>query len=76
MEDSTSQENHLKKLYTIATDTSLPSELRLKTIEQIGRVGTHAALLVLLDLVANDRLIRKEREAALKKASEIVKSGQ
>ena len=69
------QENQLKKLHTIATDLDLVSKLRIDAIEQLGRIGTHEALLVLLDLVANDRLIRQEREFALKQAREIIKSG-
>ena len=69
------QENQLKKLHTIATDLDLVSKLRVDAIEQLGRIGTHEALLVLLDLVANERLIRQEREFALKQAREIVKSG-
>ena len=69
------QENQLKKLHTIATDLDLVTKLRVDAIEQLGRIGTHEALLVLLDLVANDRLIRQEREFALKQAREIIKSG-
>ena len=67
--------NELKKLATIATDLEISSELRVKATEQVSRLGSHEALLVLLELAANEKLNRKEREFALKQASEIVKSG-
>ena len=70
------QPNELKKLATIATDLEISSELRIKAAEQISRIGTHEALLVLLELAANEKLIRKEREFALKKAGAIIKSGR
>ena len=73
MTEST-RENQLKKLHVIATDLDLVTKLRTDAIEQLGRVGTHEALLVLLDLVANERLVRQEREFALKQAREILKS--
>ena len=65
----------ISKLVTIATDLQLASELRTKAIEQMGSLGTHEALLALLELVANTGLVRAERELALKYAREIVKSG-
>ncbi len=74
MEERT-QDSQLKKLSQIAMDTDISSELRLKAIEQLGRVGTHAALLALLELIANEKLVRKERETALKQAGEIIKAG-
>jgi hypothetical protein len=40
----------------------------------IGDMRNHEALLALLDLVANEKLTKKEREAALKQAGEIIKS--
>ena len=64
----------LNKLVTIATDLQLVAELRIKAIEQIGSLGTHEALLSLLELAANTGLIRTERELALKHAREIIKS--
>ena len=69
------EHNEMKKLAAIATDLELSASLRTKAIERLGSVGTHEALLVLLDLVANDKLIKNERELALKQAREIVKSG-
>ena len=54
--------DELKKLATIATDLELSAELRIKAIEQLGRIGSHEALLALLDLAANEKLIHKERE--------------
>ena len=65
----------LTKLTTIATDLQLTADLRTKAIEQLGSLGTHEALLALLALAANTGLIRSEREFALKRAREIIKSG-
>jgi len=70
------QPNELKKLATIAADLGLSAELRTKAIELIGNVGTHNALLTLLDLAANKDLIKEERDFALKYAREIIKSGR
>ena len=67
--------DELKKLATIATDLEYPAKLRMDALKELGRIGTHEALLVLLELVANEKLIRKERELALKQAREIIKSG-
>ena len=68
--------NELKKLSAIASDLGLSAELRTKSIELIGNIGTHDALLVLLDLAANKELIKEERDLALKHARGIVKSGR
>ena len=68
------QTDELKKLVAVTTDFDLSSELRIKAIKLIGNVGTHKALLALLDLVANERLTKKEREFALKQAGEIIKT--
>ena len=70
------QSNELKKLATIAADLGLSAPLRIKSIELIGSIGTHDALLVLLDLAANRELIKEERDIALQHASEIIKSGR
>jgi len=70
----TERSSELTKLVTIATDLQFGADLRTKAIEQIGNLGTHEALLALLDLVANTGLVRAERELALKHAREIVKS--
>jgi len=70
------QANELKKLATIAADLGLSAALRIKSIELVGSIGTHDALLVLLDLVANRELIKEEREIALQYASEIIKTGR
>ena len=67
--------DQLKKLGTIATDLELTADLRIKAIEMMGRIGTHEALLVLLDLAANEKLVREERDLAIKQAREIIKSG-
>lgn len=68
--------DELKKLVAVATDTTLSSKLRSKSIELIGNIGTHEALLALLELVANDRLTKSERELALKYARDIVRAGR
>ena len=69
------QANELKKLSTIATDLELSASLRTKAIELLGNIGTHDALLALLDLAANEKLLKEERDIALKHAREIIKSG-
>lgn len=71
------QPNELKKLVAIATDLELSAQLRTKAIELVGNIGTHDALLALLDLAANERLIPEERALSLKYAREIIiiKSG-
>jgi HEAT repeat protein len=68
--------NELKKLADIAADVDISSELRIRAVEEIGKIGTREALLTLLELVANEKLVTKEREFALKKAGEIIKSGR
>ena len=65
--------NELKKLSAIASDLGLSAELRTKSIELISSIGTHDALLVLLDLAANEELIKEERDLALEHAREIIK---
>ena len=70
------QPNELRKLAAVATDLELSSELRTKAIELIGNISTHEALLALLELVANEKLTRGEKELALKQAREIIKSGR
>ena len=65
--------DELKKLATIAADMQLAADLRTKAIEQICNMATYEALLVLLNLAANEKLITKERDYALKKAREVVK---
>ena len=70
------QPAELKKLATIATDLELSAEMRTKAIELLGRIGTRDALLALLELAANEGLIREERDLALRQAREIIKSGR
>jgi len=64
--------NELKKLAAIAADLELSAELRIKAIKSVGRMGTYEALLVLLDIGGNEKLIRKERSLALKQARKII----
>ncbi len=70
------QSDELKKLAAVATDLGLSSELRIKAIGLIGNIGSHDALLALLELVANEKLTRGERELAIKQAREIIKSSR
>ena len=65
--------DELKKLAEIAADMKLPAEIRKKAIEQLGVISTHDALLALLDIAANESLIAKERDLALKQAREEIK---
>ncbi len=69
------QTDELKKLVAIATDLLIPAKVRIDTIKFIGNMATHEALLVLLELAANEQLTRGERELALKHAMGIVRSG-
>ena len=69
------QPDELKKLVAVASDLVLSSKLRTKSVELIGNIGTHEALLALLGLAANEQLTKRERELALKYAREIIKSG-
>ena len=68
------QPDELKKLAAITSDMEFTADLRTKAIEQLGTIGSHEALLILLEIVANDRLTTKERELALEHAKKIVKS--
>ncbi len=68
--------DELKKLAAIATDMELSAELRTKAIDLLGHISTHEALLVLLNLAANEKLNVNERDLALKRAREIVKSSR
>ncbi|MFQ6121660.1 MAG: hypothetical protein ACE5LA_01180 [Dehalococcoidales bacterium] len=63
----------LKKLADIAADMKLPAELRTNAIKQLGNIASREALLALLELAANEGLITKERDLALKQAREIIK---
>jgi hypothetical protein len=66
----------LRKLATIATDMQMSGKMRSQAINQLGDMASHEALLVLLNLAANDKLNIEERDLALKRAREIVKKGR
>ena len=68
--------DELKKLAGIATDMQMAGKMRMQAINQLGEMGSHESLLVLLNLAANDRLNIDERELALKRAQSIVKKGR
>ena len=67
--------DELKKLANIATDMELASKMRTQAVDQLGIISTHEALLVLLNLAANEKLNVDERDRALKRAREIIKKG-
>ncbi len=67
--------DEVKKLLAIANDMGLSSGVRIKAADAIGNIGTHDALLALLDLAANESLVKDERDRALKHARKIIKSG-
>ena len=66
----------LKKLATIATDMELASKLRVQAIEAVGNLKSYEALLTLLSFIANEKLNYPERDLALKKARDVLKSLQ
>ena len=66
----------LKKLANIATDMQLSNKMRTQAINQLGEIASHEALLVLLNLAANDKMNIDERDLALKKSRDIVKKGR
>ena len=68
------QSDEIRKLATIATDMQLAPKLRTQAIELIGSISNHQALLALLALAANTNLNISERDLALKKARDVVKS--
>ncbi len=65
-----------QKLVAIATDLNISGELRTQAITQLGRIGTNAAMVALLDIVANEALTLEERIHALKQVERILKSGR
>jgi hypothetical protein len=74
--DEPDKTDELKKLANIATDMQLDGKMRSQAINQLGEIADHEALLVLLNLAANDKLNIDHRDLALKKAREIVKKGR
>jgi HEAT repeat protein len=68
--------SELNKLMQIASDSDLSADIRSRAIKSMGSIGSHDALLYLLEIVANDGLSTKERELALKQAQSIVKRGR
>ncbi len=77
-EDRTDEDktDELKKLASIATDMQLSGKMRIQAINQLGEMASHESLLVLLNLVANDKMNIDERDLALNKARGIVKKGR
>lgn len=73
---SEQQASELNKLMAIASDAQLSADLRSRAIKSMGSIGSHDALLCLLEIVANDGNSTREREMALKQALSIVKRGR
>ncbi len=69
------QTGELKDLVDAATNMNFPLKLRIEAIESVGNIGNHESLLALLDMVGNEQLTKKERELAVKLASNLVKAG-
>jgi hypothetical protein len=65
--------DELRKLAEIAADMKLPADIRRKAIEQLGAIANHDALIALLDIAANENLVVKDRDLALKQAREVIK---
>jgi len=70
------QDEELKKLANIASDTHLDKKIRAQAINLLGDMDTHEALEVLLALAGNEKNITEDRELALKRAQGIVKKGR
>ncbi len=70
------QPEELKTLATIAADLQFSAEMRIKAIQQLGKIGTRDAFLALLELAANERLFTEERDLSLRQAREIIRSGR
>jgi len=64
------------KLAAIATDMGLASDMRVKAIEQLGRIGSREALLLLLEMAGNEAMVTKERDIALMQARKIIKQSR
>ena len=72
-EDSVMIPEDLKKLAKIATDMQMHSKMRDQAVTQIADIGSHEALLVLLNMAANENLNKELRDLALKKSRDIIK---
>ena len=73
IQKSSEKPDELQQLAHIAGNLQLPEKLRSDAIKQLGVIATYEALLTLLDLAANEGLITKERDLALKQAREVLK---
>ena len=69
------QPDDLRQLVDAATNLNFPMKLRIEATESIGKIGTHEALLALLQMAGDDQLSKKERELAVKLAGNLVKAG-
>lgn len=65
----------VERLVDVATDLMLPIKVRLDTIKFVGKIASREALLALLELAANEKLTKAERDLAVKLARSIIKSG-
>ncbi|MFC2018757.1 hypothetical protein ACFLU4_02220 [Chloroflexota bacterium] len=64
------------KLAAIATDMGLAADMRVKAIEQLGRIGSRESLLLLLEMAGNEAMVTKERDIALMQARKIIKQNR
>lgn len=67
--------DEVTKLVSIASDLELTAALRIKALESIGNIGTHEALLALLNLAGNEAMLKDERDRAVKHARGLIKAG-
>jgi hypothetical protein len=65
--------DQLRKLISIASDKEISRELRTRAIIQLGSIGSHAALVALLNLVADETSVWEERMLALRQAEKTLK---
>ena len=66
----------LKKLNAIASDMKLDQKIRVQAINLLGNMQSREALLALLALAANEKLSNNDRDLALKRARDIIKTGR
>ncbi len=67
--------DELKDLVAAATNLNFPMKLRTNATESIAAMGTHEALLALLEMAGNDQLSKKERELVITYCSSLIKAG-
>ena len=66
--------NEIQKLKEFAADVELLVSERAEAIEALGALKAKEAVLALLDIAGNTRLLVSERTAALKQARKLLRS--